>query len=55
MGRIEQGYIPDYHGFRALLDRYGIVVSNWDEHIVMYDRARNKAGGTNTGSMIAVS
>jgi hypothetical protein len=42
MSRIEQGYIPDYHGFRALLDRYGIVVSNWDEYIVMYDRAKEK-------------
>jgi transcriptional regulator with XRE-family HTH domain len=42
MSRIEQGYLPDYHGFRALLHRSGIIVSNWDKYIVMYDRAKEK-------------
>jgi transcriptional regulator with XRE-family HTH domain len=42
MSRIEQGCLPDYHGFRALIDRYGIIVSNWDEYIVLYDRLTEK-------------
>ncbi|MCU1683852.1 MAG: Helix-turn-helix protein [Amycolatopsis sp.] len=42
MSRIEGGYLPDYHGFRALLDRYGLIVSDWDEYIAAYDRAKQR-------------
>jgi transcriptional regulator with XRE-family HTH domain len=42
MSRIEAGFLPDYHGFRALLDRYGIIVSDWGEYIAAFDRARQK-------------
>ncbi|OXM70598.1 helix-turn-helix domain-containing protein [Amycolatopsis vastitatis] len=42
MSRIEMGYLPPYHDFRALLDRYGVIVSDWDEYIAAYDRAREK-------------
>jgi transcriptional regulator with XRE-family HTH domain len=42
MSRIELGYLPPYHDFRALLDRYGVIVSDWDEYITAYDRAREK-------------
>jgi predicted transcriptional regulator len=31
MCRIEQRNVPEYHGFRALLDRYGVIVSGWDQ------------------------
>jgi len=42
MSRIEMGYLPPYHDFRALLDRYGVIVSDWDEYIAAYDRAKEK-------------
>jgi transcriptional regulator with XRE-family HTH domain len=42
MSRIEMGYLPPYHDFRALLDRYNVVVSDWDEYISAYDRAKEK-------------
>lgn len=42
MSRIEMGYLPPYHDFRALLDRYGVIVSDWDEYISAYDRAKEK-------------
>jgi transcriptional regulator with XRE-family HTH domain len=42
LSRIETGYLPPYHDFRALLDRYNVVVSDWDEYIAAYDRAKEK-------------
>lgn len=42
MSRIEAGYLPGYHDFRALLDRYNVIVSDWDEYISAYDRAKEK-------------
>lgn len=49
MSRIEVGYLPPYHDFRALLDRYNVVVSDWDEYIEAYDRAREKGWWRNYG------
>ncbi|SEF30935.1 Helix-turn-helix domain-containing protein [Amycolatopsis pretoriensis] len=42
MSRIELGHLPDYNGFLALLDRYGVIVSDYDEWISQYDRAWEK-------------
>ena len=42
LSRIETGYLPPYHDFRALLDRYNVIVSDWDEYIAAYDRAKEK-------------
>ena len=42
MSRIELGHLPDYNGFLALLDRYGVIVSDYDDWISQYDRAWEK-------------
>ncbi|WP_254897047.1 helix-turn-helix transcriptional regulator [Amycolatopsis sp. Hca4] len=42
MSRIEQGYIPGYNDFLALLDRYGIIASDYDEYVRMFDYAKEK-------------
>ncbi|WIV58975.1 helix-turn-helix domain-containing protein [Amycolatopsis nalaikhensis] len=42
MSRIELGYLPDYNGFVALLDRYGVIVSDYDDWVRQYDRAFEK-------------
>ncbi|RSM38716.1 XRE family transcriptional regulator [Amycolatopsis balhimycina DSM 5908] len=42
MSRIEQGYIPGYNDFLALLDRYGIISSDYDEYVRMFDYAKEK-------------
>ncbi|MFD9892218.1 DUF5753 domain-containing protein [Amycolatopsis sp. NPDC059027] len=42
MSRIELGFLPSYHEFRALLDRYCVIVSEWDEYIALYDRGKEK-------------
>jgi transcriptional regulator with XRE-family HTH domain len=42
MSRIELGHLPDYNGFLALLDRYGVIVSDYDGWIRQYDRAWEK-------------
>src|SRR5699024_2452379 len=31
MSRIEQGQVPGYHEFLAMLDLYGIIVSDYDD------------------------
>jgi transcriptional regulator with XRE-family HTH domain len=36
ISRIEKGQRPDYHGMRAMLDQYGIPVSQWDEYMDLY-------------------
>jgi transcriptional regulator with XRE-family HTH domain len=42
MSRIEQGYIPGYNDFLALLDRYGIIASDYGEYVRMFDYAKEK-------------
>lgn len=42
MSRIEQGQVPGYHEFLAMLDLYGVIVNEYDEYIRMYDRAKEK-------------
>lgn len=36
ISRIEKGQRPDYHGMRAMLDEYGVPVSEWDEYLDLY-------------------
>jgi transcriptional regulator with XRE-family HTH domain len=42
LSRIEQGYIPGYNDFLALLDRYGIIASDYGEYVRMFDYAKEK-------------
>ncbi|WP_244885489.1 helix-turn-helix domain-containing protein [Amycolatopsis vancoresmycina] len=42
MSRIEQGYIPGYNDFLALLDRYGIIAADYDQYVRMFDYAKEK-------------
>ncbi|WP_020669816.1 helix-turn-helix domain-containing protein [Amycolatopsis nigrescens] len=42
ISRIEQGQVPEYHGLRAMLDLYGVIVSDWDEYLLMHERAQDK-------------
>ncbi|WP_116044191.1 helix-turn-helix domain-containing protein [Amycolatopsis palatopharyngis] len=42
MSRIEQGQVPGYHEFLAMLDVYGVVLSDWDEYLDLYHRAKEK-------------
>lgn len=42
LSRIEQGQVPGYHEFLAMLDLYGIIVSDFDEYILMRERATEK-------------
>ncbi|MFD9888609.1 helix-turn-helix domain-containing protein [Amycolatopsis sp. NPDC059027] len=42
LSRIEQGHIPGYNDFLALLDRYGVITSDYDEYIRMFDHAKEK-------------
>jgi len=42
MSRIEQGYLPKYHEFLALLDLYGVIVPDYAEWVLLFDRAQEK-------------
>jgi transcriptional regulator with XRE-family HTH domain len=42
MSRLEQGQLPNYHEFLAMLDLYGVIVSDYDEYVRMFDRARER-------------
>jgi transcriptional regulator with XRE-family HTH domain len=42
MSRLEQGQLPNYHEFLAMLDLFGVIVSDYDEYIRMFDRARER-------------
>jgi transcriptional regulator with XRE-family HTH domain len=42
MSRIEQGYIPGYNDFLALLDRCGVIVSDYEQYVRMFDYAKEK-------------
>lgn len=39
MSRIEQGQVPGYHELLAMLDLYGVIVSDYCDYIRMFDRA----------------
>ncbi|GAA4550241.1 helix-turn-helix domain-containing protein [Amycolatopsis samaneae] len=40
LSRIEQGHIPGYNDFLALLDRYGVLTSDYDHYVRLYDLAK---------------
>ncbi|MFD9965097.1 helix-turn-helix domain-containing protein [Amycolatopsis sp. NPDC058986] len=42
LSRIELGHLPKYNEFLALLDRYGVIVSDYDDWVRQYDRAFEK-------------
>ncbi|HWO58440.1 MAG TPA: helix-turn-helix transcriptional regulator, partial [Umezawaea sp.] len=42
LSRIENGQRPEYHGLRAMLDEYGLAVSEWQPYLDMYERAIEK-------------
>ncbi|MCU1684815.1 MAG: Helix-turn-helix protein [Amycolatopsis sp.] len=42
MSRVEQGVLPGYHSFLAMLDLYGIIVSDYETWLLQYDRAKEK-------------
>lgn len=46
ISRIEKGQKPDYHGMRAMLDTYGVSVSQWEPYMEMYARALEKGWWT---------
>jgi transcriptional regulator with XRE-family HTH domain len=46
ISRIEKGQKPDYHGMRAMLDIYGVPVSQWEPYMEMYARALEKGWWT---------
>ena len=42
LSRIENGQLPDYHGMRAMLDLYGVIVSEEEPYIELWERACEK-------------
>jgi transcriptional regulator with XRE-family HTH domain len=42
ISRIENGQLPNYHEFLALLDLFGVITSDYDEYVRMYDRAEER-------------
>lgn len=42
LSRIELGQVPGYHEFLAMLDLYGVIVSDYDEYVRMFDRAKEQ-------------
>lgn len=42
LSRIENGQLPEYHGLRAMLDLYGVLVSEEAPYIDMWERASEK-------------
>jgi transcriptional regulator with XRE-family HTH domain len=42
LSRIEHGQLPNYHEFLAMLDLYGVIVSDHDDYVRMYDRAEER-------------
>ena len=46
ISRIEKGQKPDYHGMRAMLDTYGVPLSQWEPYMEMYARALEKGWWT---------
>lgn len=39
MSRLELGQVPGHHEFLAMLDLYGVIVSDYEEYVRMRDRA----------------
>jgi transcriptional regulator with XRE-family HTH domain len=42
ISRIENGQLPNYHEFLALLNLFGVITSDYDEYVRMYDRAEER-------------
>ncbi|SFR28783.1 Helix-turn-helix domain-containing protein [Lentzea waywayandensis] len=42
LSRIENGQLPEFHGMRAMLDLYGVLVSEEAPYIDMWERASEK-------------
>jgi transcriptional regulator with XRE-family HTH domain len=42
MSRVEQGFIPGYNDFLALLDRCGVIVSDYEPYVRMFDYAKER-------------
>ncbi len=42
LSRIENGQLPDYHGLRAMLDLYGVIVAEEEPYIELWERASEK-------------
>lgn len=42
LSRIENGQLPEFHGLRAMLDLYGVVVSEEAPFVEMWERASEK-------------
>ncbi|MFD4640727.1 helix-turn-helix domain-containing protein [Lentzea sp. NPDC058436] len=42
LSRIENGQLPDFHGLRAMLDLYGVLMSEESPYIEMWERAVEK-------------
>ncbi|WP_245983638.1 helix-turn-helix domain-containing protein [Lentzea flaviverrucosa] len=42
LSRIENGQLPEYHGLRAMLDLYGVLVAEEAPYIEMWERASEK-------------
>jgi transcriptional regulator with XRE-family HTH domain len=42
MSRIEQGHIPGYNDFLAILDRCGVISSDYEPYVRMFDYAKQK-------------
>lgn len=42
ISRIEKGQVPDVHALEAMLDRYGLTVSEWEPYLAMWDRANER-------------
>ncbi|GLY55036.1 helix-turn-helix transcriptional regulator [Lentzea sp. NBRC 102530] len=42
LSRIENGQLPEFHGLRAMLDLYGVLVSEEAPYIDMWERAGEK-------------
>jgi transcriptional regulator with XRE-family HTH domain len=42
LSRIENGQLPEYHGLRAMLDLYGVLVSEEAPYIELWERASEK-------------
>lgn len=42
MSRIENGQVPSYHELQAMLDLYGLTISDWTPYLAMRDRAKHK-------------
>lgn len=40
MSRIEGGQLPGIHEFRAMLDLYGLPISDWEPHIAAFKQAK---------------